>query len=391
MSSGSRLSFLNFKRVRAWASIVVTCYLLILAALLATADGIIDLRGKPVATDFITFYSASQLLQRNPPGNLYKASSIHEAQKILANVKVELFAWHYPPTFMLIIYPLHLFNYYSAWIIWTVVTLIPLLVVLRIIYPHSLSVLVFLAFPGTFQNIIHGQNGFLTAFLLGAGLWLLNRKPLISGLLLGSLIYKPHFAILVVPALLAGKHYRALAGFAAAIVFWITTPIMFWGISPWAAFFDNLPFAGHLLETGALPFFKIPTSLSGALMIGLSAHLSRIVQLISSAFAITSAIYIWRNSNDHCLKASTLIVSALLASPFAFDYDLVILAPAIACLLATKVQGNISRQAWALFFWTLPFLAPAVAVITNIQIAPLAFAAFLFMQIKSISKPGLGC
>lgn len=391
MSPGFGLSFLTAKRIRAWTIIVVACYLSILVALLATADGIIDLRGKPVATDFITFYSASQLLQKNSPNTLYSPSSIHAVQKILANDRVELFAWHYPPPFMLIIYPLHLFSYYSAWIIWTIVTLIPLLVVLRIICTHSLSILVFLAFPGTFQNIIHGQNGFLTAFLLGAGLWLLNRKPLISGLLLGSLIYKPHFAILVIPVLIAGKHHKTLAGFAAAVTIWITTTVMFWGISPWAAFFDNLPFAGHLLETGALPFFKIPTPLSGALMIGFSAQFSRIVQLICSVFAIISATYIWRNSNDHCIKASSLIVSALLASPFAFDYDLVILAPAIACLLAHTTQENKLRRSWALFFWTLPFLAPAMALITNIQVAPLAFAAFLFMQIKAISRSGLSC
>ncbi|EKD81483.1 MAG: hypothetical protein ACD_39C01787G0005 [uncultured bacterium] len=386
MSAGFNLSFLTSKRVRAWASIAIACYLLILFALVFTAEGIIDLRGKPVATDFITFYSASKLLQKNPPSILYKTSSIHEEQKLLANDRVELFAWHYPPPFMLIIYPLHLFNYYSAWIIWTIVTLIPLLVVLSIIYRHSLSVLVFLAFPGTFQNIIHGQNGFLTAFLLGAGLWLLDRKPLISGLLLGSLVYKPHFAILVVPVLIAGKHYKTLAGFAAAVTLWVTTTIIFWGISPWSAFFDNLPFAGYLLETGALPFFKIPTPLSGALMIGFSAQLSRIVQLICSVFAITSAIYVWRNSNDNYIKTSTLIVSALLASPFAFDYDLVILAPAIACLLTQPVKGNKLRRSWALFFWILPFLAPTVALTTNIQIAPLAFVVFLLLQIKSIAS-----
>ena len=382
---------MNYKRIKAWAFIIVVCYLLILISLVASANGIIDLQGKPIATDFVTFYSASQLLQTSSPSTLYNTLSIHEAQKLLANDKVQLFAWHYPPPFMLIVYPLHFFSYYSAWLLWTLFTIIPLLLLLSIIYRHSLAVLIFLAFPGTFQNIIHGQNGFLTAFLIGAGLWLLNKKPIISGLLLGSLIYKPHFAILVVPALLAGRHYKALSGVTAAITLWIATTIILWGGAPWTAFFENLPFAGRLLEAGALPFFKIPTPLSGALMIGLSVQLSRIIQLIFSLFAIASAIYIWRNSNDHGLKMSTLIVSALVASPFAFDYDLVILAPVIAILLAQPVQEDKSCRNWALFFWTLPFLSPAVAAITSIQIAPLAFVAFLILQIKVCIRHGPSC
>jgi len=62
-----------------------------------------------------------------------------------------------------------------------------------------------LAFPGTFQNFIQGQNGFLSAALLGGGLVILERFPLTGGMLLGALSYKPHLAALIPVALLAGR------------------------------------------------------------------------------------------------------------------------------------------------------------------------------------------
>jgi hypothetical protein len=45
--------------------------------------------------------------------------------------------------------------------------------------------------PAAFIIIGHGQNGFLTAALLGGALHLLDRRPWLAGLLIGGLAYKP--------------------------------------------------------------------------------------------------------------------------------------------------------------------------------------------------------
>lgn len=47
------------------------------------------------------------------------------------------------------------------------------------------------AFPAVLINIRHGQNGFLTAALLGGALAVLERRPLLAGILFGLLAYKP--------------------------------------------------------------------------------------------------------------------------------------------------------------------------------------------------------
>src|SRR6266481_6505738 len=81
-----------------------------------------------------------------------------------------------------------------------------------------LWVLLALAFPAVFINLGHGQNGLLTAALLGAALLMLTRQPLLSGTLFGLLAYKPQFALVIPIALLASNQWRAIAAAAATIM-----------------------------------------------------------------------------------------------------------------------------------------------------------------------------
>jgi len=108
--------------------------------------------------------------------------------------------------------PLSLLPYLASLAIWLAATLAVFLLVLWRIGRLPLIFLLSLAFPGTWINFICGQNGFLSAALLGGGLLLLDRFPLVAGLLLGLLGFKPHLAFLVPVALLAGRHGKALLG-----------------------------------------------------------------------------------------------------------------------------------------------------------------------------------
>ena len=66
-----------------------------------------------------------------------------------------------------------------------------------------------LAFPAVFVNIGHGHNGFLTAALIGAGLLMLDRRPILAGILFGLMAYKPQFGVLIPLVLAATGRWRA--------------------------------------------------------------------------------------------------------------------------------------------------------------------------------------
>ena len=86
------------------------------------------------------------------------------------------YAWNYPPFFLLMILPLSLLPYLASLIVWLFTTLAGYLLTIRRIVPHRLAPWIFLGFPAVTTNFFYGQNGFLSATLLGGGLVLLERR-----------------------------------------------------------------------------------------------------------------------------------------------------------------------------------------------------------------------
>jgi Glycosyltransferase family 87 len=76
---------------------------------------------------------------------------------------------------------------------WLAGTLAGYVLVVRKIAPHPLTTGLILAYPGTYMNIVYGQNGFLSAMLLGLGLLLLERRPVWAGIILDLLVIKVVF------------------------------------------------------------------------------------------------------------------------------------------------------------------------------------------------------
>lgn len=86
---------------------------------------------------------------------------------------VPFYGWHYPPFFR----RRGCSSLCVGLFIWLALSLAAYLAMLRAILPRSETWLVAPAFPAVFVNIGHGQNGFLTAALIGGALQLIDRRP----------------------------------------------------------------------------------------------------------------------------------------------------------------------------------------------------------------------
>src|SRR4029077_16687910 len=73
------------------------------------------------------------------------------------------------------------------------------------------GVLFALGFPAAIWNVTAGQNGFLTAALIGGTLGLLERHPALAGICLGVLTYKPQFGLLFPIVLIADRRWLTIA------------------------------------------------------------------------------------------------------------------------------------------------------------------------------------
>ena len=103
---------------------------------------------------------------------------------------------------------------------------------------------------------MHGHNGFLTALLLGGGLMLLEKRPFVAGLLLGCLVYKPQFALVLPLLLLVLWNWRAIAGAAVSSLALIAITLAIWGWPVWQAFIDSLPLTQASSSSRAAPAGK---------------------------------------------------------------------------------------------------------------------------------------
>ena len=120
------------------------------------------------------------------------------------------YAWGYPPYFLALAALFALFPYLLALVLWQATTLPLYLGAVGAALPRTrTTLLVGAAFPAVFINLSAGHNGFLTAGLLGLGLIVLDRRPILAGILFGCLAYKPQYGLLLPVALAAGFQWRA--------------------------------------------------------------------------------------------------------------------------------------------------------------------------------------
>ena len=137
----------------------------------------IDRAGKPLGADFVSFWTASKLALGGRAADVYDVAAHWGAQKALFGPDVGYAAFFYPPPYLLICLPLAALPYFGSLAAWLAATGAAYWRVLRVYAGPHIGTLAILAFPAFLVNAGHGQNGFLSAALIGGGALLLDRRP----------------------------------------------------------------------------------------------------------------------------------------------------------------------------------------------------------------------
>src|SRR5690349_12422407 len=99
-------AWLDGARARAWRNILVTLSGAAALAWVGLARGGLDLTGKPLGTDFLSFYAAAKLALAGDPAGVYRLAA-HRAEEIsVFGRDTGYAAFFYPPLFLLICAPL---------------------------------------------------------------------------------------------------------------------------------------------------------------------------------------------------------------------------------------------------------------------------------------------
>jgi arabinofuranan 3-O-arabinosyltransferase len=338
---------------------------------------IFDTNGLGIPTDFVNVWSAGKLVLEGHPALAYDWDIQKQVQvAVLGQSYPGNFAWHYPPPFLLVASLLALFPYAVAYIGWAAISLVPYLAVMRAIVGRPFGLLLGAAFPVVLINTLVGQNGFLTASLIGGTLYLMPTRPLLSGICLGLLSYKPQYGLLFPLVLIAASQWKVfitagVVAVAMALASWLA-----FGIESWQAFFHWMPmFSQAFLTEGRAPWGKMQSIFAVVRYFGGSEPLGWVLQWIMSGTVAVLLALMWRSRVSYPLKAAALAAGTLLTTPYLFLYDLMVLAIPVAFLVRIGLTRGFERH-------ELPALGLAAALLFFYPLvgAPTGFVATLIVS-----------
>ena len=317
-----------------------------------------DPNGLGIPTDFINVWAAGRLVLDGLPAQAYDWDIQKQVEVAkLGQDFVGYFAWHYPPPFLFVASLLAQLPYQLAFIGWVAVSFLPFLVAMRAIVGRDFGYLLALAIPMVFTNALVGQNGFLTAALIGGTLYLIPIRPVLAGICLGLLTYKPQYGLLFPIALIAAGHWRVFISAAVTAVVLAAASWLAFGIESWLAFFQWMPkFSQVFLTEGKAPWWKLQSIFSLVRYFGGSEPLGWAFQWVLTASVAVVLALMWRSRVPYTVKAAALAAGTLLTTPYLFMYDMMVLAIPIAFLVRTGVKTGFRA-------YELPALGTVVALI----------------------------
>jgi len=318
-----------------------------------------------IGSDFLAFWSAGRLAVTGAASKVYDLSAVGAVQAAVG--RSDIFAFVNPPPMLLFVAPFGYLPYPAAWALWIAFTYLAWFLTTRRLAPGLSWPLA--AFPGALVSGWHAQSGLLTGALLAGAVRLLQGKPFAAGLCIGALVIKPHLAVLVPVALIAGRHWRAVAGAATgAIVLFALAGVVF-GRDLLLAYPKSWQVSQYLIRADDADFFLRQVTIYAALRVAATPLIAAVTQAIATAACAVLVWIVWAGRAPIDGKFAFLLAVTPLATPYLFSYDLAFLAVPMFWLIAERGTGAWERPKLLLFYFA-PLVCRALALPLGANLAP---------------------
>jgi len=308
----------------------------------------VAIRNDPISVDFHTYLAAAQVGLQHGWSHIYDQGLVALQQAQIAPTE-RMQPFISPPTVALVVAPLALFPYDTAYVVWALISFGAFAAAMALC-ATSPGLSRWIGVVGALAPwwIMHAVNVGQVVPLVAAGTvvgWRLlrDRRDVLAGIAFGALLLKPNTAMLVPLALLFATRYRALAAWAgtAAVVAVMAFAVL--GSHGVMTYIDEM--------RGPWPSGADNVTLHGALdATGLYAAALRILIVV----AVMGASYRLRDSPGMVVPLA--IIGSLLLSPYLHGSDLCMLAA--AGWMVWEQRPTIAWRALLAVSWFLasPFL-----------------------------------
>jgi Glycosyltransferase family 87 len=376
----------------AWFWLAIACAVYAADLLRQTQDGLSDGLRRPFGDDFVNYWSAAFLSLHGRAAEVYDFDAFHLFEQSVTGPNIGFYHYSYPPLLLLLTLPLALVPYVPALGVWLAATWYGFYRALRLASDRSV-LLLSLATPALFVNAVGGQNGALTAALLGGGLVLQARRPIVAGILFGCLAYKPHLALLLPFALIAGRRWLTVGATGATAVLLVAASALVFGPHRWIEYADNLAqLRAVILEDGTGVWHRMLSVFVFARRLGADVGTAYALQGTCAALAAFFVARSWWRDEPAHLRNAVLVVGTCLATPYLQDYDLVMSAFVVVWLNAAEGRSRMPvpwiRAAMAVML-LLPLMAAQLGKLTGLALAPLFILPVFALLIALAKREGV--
>ena len=324
--------------------------------------------------DFVVFYSASELTLGGKAETAYDPATIF-AHEVQVSSDSDASPFRYPPPFLLVLAPLALLPYGLALASWLGLTALALAAAVResvrAWWAFPLAV-----FPAAAVNIMAGQNGFLTAALIGGGLPLLDRRPRVAGMLLGALMYKPQFLGVALLGLLVGRRWKALIWACGCVAALTVVSYLAFGPDAWEGFRASGQDSVDWLYEPSIADHRV-SALAFGVLFGLSRPAAQALHVLVASLTLVLVVRVWIKDTRPALRNSVTVLATLLVSPYVFIYDLAMLIPVAGWLVHEARERGWPRSQPLLLGICLsaPLWSWILAAVSGVQLGWVTLAA----------------
>ena len=341
-----------------------------------TREGLSDGHGRPFGDDFVNYWSGAFLAFQGRVAEIYDFAAFHAFEQSITAQSIQYYHYSYPPVLPLLTLPLAFIPYVPALFVWLGATWYAFYRALKLT-GHAGALLLSLAVPALFINAVGGQNGAMTAALLGGGLLLVDRRPVVAGILFGMMIYKPHLAVMLPAALLAGRRWLVVFVTGATAALLVVTSVAVYGVDAWLRYRLSIDvLRAVVLEDGTGVSHRMVSIFVFARHFGAGAAMSYAWQAVGALVAAVFIARAWWPDQPAHIRNAVLLIGTCLATPYLQDYDLVFGAFVVVWLQMAEVDSKVPvrwiRIAIAMVL-LLPLANAPLAKFIGLSVGPLVF------------------
>jgi alpha-1,2-mannosyltransferase len=284
--------------------------------------------------------------------------------------------FYYPPTWLLVLAPFAALPMLWGYALTQALSFGGLIAALRKTYGRSRQ-FIFTALslslcPAASNNVLSGQNGFLTCALFVVGFPLLEAQPILAGAFLGLASFKPQLCLMIPFALLGSRNWRAIGGAAASALALALLSLVVFGSAFWWQWLDLMLHPRHDVaytgvEWGRLWDDSIYTCVR---LLGASKSVADLSQAAVTLAAGACVYFSFRRDLPHELRFVVFLAASAVAAPHLSPYDMIL--PALG---ATILVWRSFDAPFRPILLAAPMAAWLAPIYTPPRITPIGFAA----------------